>query len=77
MLRGTVQDREGTPIKGVRVTVLDHHELGYTNTRDDGAFDLAVNGGGVTLQFEKRRLPAGPAHAVARTGRTTRRSTTS
>ena len=51
MLKGHVQDRAGTPIGGVRVTVLDHPELGVTNTRADGAFDIAVNGGGVTLSF--------------------------
>ena len=52
VLRGKVVDRVGAPIKGVRVTVLDHPELGMTNTRADGAFDLAVNGGGLTLEFE-------------------------
>ena len=46
-----MQDRDGAPIGGVRVTVLDHPELGETNTRADGAFDIAVNGGGVTLSF--------------------------
>ena len=51
VLKGHVQDRAGTPIGGVRVTVLDHPELGETNTRADGAFDIAVNGGGVTLEF--------------------------
>ena len=35
--------------RACRVTVLDHDELGMTNTRADGKFDLAVNGGGVTL----------------------------
>ena len=52
VLRGTVQDREGKPLKGVTVTVVDHHDLGFTRTREDGKFDLAVNGGGVTIQFE-------------------------
>jgi RHS repeat-associated protein len=52
VLKGKVIDRAGKPIKGVRVTVLDHPELGMTNTRADGEFDMAVNGGGVTLQFE-------------------------
>jgi hypothetical protein len=51
VLKGRVQDRAGTPIGGVRVTVLDHPELGETNTRADGAFDIAVNGGGITLSF--------------------------
>ena len=41
-------------MKGARVTVLDHPEFGYTATRDDGGFDLAVNGGGeLTLEFEE------------------------
>jgi RHS repeat-associated protein len=52
VLRGRVADRVGEPIKGVRVSVVDHPELGMTNTRADGAFDLAVNGGAVTLSFE-------------------------
>ena len=42
ILRGQVKDRSGEPIGGVRVTVLDHPELGETNTRADGAFDIAV-----------------------------------
>src|SRR4051794_33122171 len=53
VLRGKVQTRDGAAIDGVRVTVVDHDELGVTNSRADGAFDLAVNGGGVTLQFER------------------------
>ncbi len=65
MLKGRVQDRDGAPIGGVRVTVLDHPELGETNTRADGAFDIAVNGGGITLAVRRRRLPAGAAHARA------------
>ena len=60
-----VQDRDGEPIEGVRVTVLDHHELGCTRTRADGEFDLAVNGGGVTLAVRARGLPDRPAHAGA------------
>ncbi|WP_028062594.1 RHS repeat-associated core domain-containing protein [Solirubrobacter soli] len=51
VLKGKVQDRVGEPIGGVRVTVLDHPELGETNTRADGQFDIAVNGGGITLSF--------------------------
>jgi hypothetical protein len=34
-----VTDRDGAAIKGVRVTVLDHPELGVTDTRADGGFD--------------------------------------
>lgn len=40
-LVGTVN----TPQQGVRVSVLNHPEFGYTLTRADGWFDLAVNGG--------------------------------
>ena len=61
VLRGTVSNRMGTAIGGVKVTVLDHPELGFTSTRDtDGGFDIAVNGGGpLTLVFERQGyLPA-------------------
>ena len=52
VLRGRVLDRDGVPIEGVRVTVLDHPELGRTQTRADGRYDLAVNGANLTLVFE-------------------------
>jgi RHS repeat-associated protein len=53
-LRGTVRQRGGAPLPGVKVTALGHPELGYTLTRADGVFDLVVNGGGVvTLDFER------------------------
>ncbi len=60
IVRGTVSDREGSPVSGVRVSVKDHPELGATLSREDGAFDLAVNGGGVlVLEYEKAGfLPA-------------------
>lgn len=55
VVRGRVTTRAGAPIEGAEVTVLDHPELGWTTTRADGLFDLAVNGGGlVTLSYEKR-----------------------
>ncbi len=54
VMRGKVERRNGTPVDGVQVTVLDHPELGYTATRGDGGFDIAVNGGGaVTLSFAR------------------------
>ena len=46
VLRGKVLRRNGSPIDGVRVTVVDHPELGRTATRTDGGFEIAVNGGG-------------------------------
>ena len=34
--------------------MLDHPEFGYTATREDGGYDLAVNGGDdLTLTFEQ------------------------
>jgi RHS repeat-associated protein len=47
VLRGAVKDRDGAPISGVSVTVLNHPEFGKTLTRADGMFDLVVNGGGL------------------------------
>lgn len=54
ILRGQVFDREGRPLGGVRVAVHDSTATGYTLSRIDGRFDLAVNGGGrVTLTYSK------------------------
>lgn len=47
VLRGTVMNRDGSPLSGITVSVLDHPEYGQTLSRADGMFDLAVNGGGV------------------------------
>lgn len=60
VVRGKVLDRAGAPLAGVTVNVLNHAELGQTLTRLDGAFDLAVNGGGIlTLRYEREGyLPA-------------------
>ena len=52
VVRGVVTDRDGAPIAGARVTVTGHPEYGHTYSRTDGAFDLAVNGGGsFTLEY--------------------------
>jgi hypothetical protein len=54
VLRGTVITRDGDPLYGVTISVLDHPEFGQTLSREDGMFDLAVNGGGVlTVEFRK------------------------
>lgn len=60
VLRGRVHDRGGAPLPGVRVAVHEHPELGWTLSRADGAYDLAVNGGGqVILELRQDgRLPA-------------------
>jgi hypothetical protein len=54
VVRGKIISRDGEPIVGVRVTIKDHPELGQTLSRSDGAYDLAVNGGGLlVVSFEK------------------------
>ena len=54
VLRGQVRDRDGRPIQGVTITVLNHPEFGATTTRADGMFDLAVNGGSLlTVTYTK------------------------
>lgn len=45
VLRGRVLQRDGSPLPGVTISVLDHPEYGQTNSRADGRFDFAVNGG--------------------------------
>ncbi|XP_050300174.1 teneurin-m isoform X3 [Anthonomus grandis grandis] len=51
VVRGRVVTQMGTGLMGVRVSTSTPLE-GFTLTRDDGWFDLLVNGGGaVTLQF--------------------------
>ena len=53
-MRGSVVDPAGDPISGVAITVLRAPEYGKTRTRDDGVFDLAVNGGGaVTVEYRR------------------------
>ncbi len=54
VLRGRVQTRDAAPLSAVKITILAHAEFGQTLTRVDGAFDLAVNGGGqLTVRYEK------------------------
>jgi len=54
VVRGRVLTRGGEPLAGARVSLFGHPELGSTLSREDGAFDLAANGGGfLTVQIEK------------------------
>lgn len=59
VLRGRVV-AGGEPLPAVTVRIADHPEWGSTRTREDGRFDLAVNGGGPLLvAYEKEGfLPA-------------------
>ncbi len=54
VIRGKVIANCGTPLSGVKITIAKHPEFGYTSTRTDGMFDMAVNGGGLlTLSYTK------------------------
>jgi RHS repeat-associated protein len=54
VIRGQVFGRDATPLAGARVTIIGHPEFGSTLTREDGMFDLAVNGGGaLTVNLQK------------------------
>jgi hypothetical protein len=52
VLRGTVRKRDNTPLPGVRVALLNHPEFGYTYTKTNGMFDLAVNASLYTVDFQ-------------------------
>jgi RHS repeat-associated protein len=58
--RGLVTTRDGTPLGGVTVSVHKRPEFGQTQTRANGQFDMAVNGGEtLTLDYAKEGfLPA-------------------
>jgi RHS repeat-associated protein len=54
VVRGRVLNREGAPLSGVEVSVLDHPEFGRTETRASGQYDMALNGGGnLMLSYAK------------------------
>lgn len=54
VLRGRVLARDNTPLSGVKITLLNHPELGQTLSRLDGMFDMVVNGGGMlVVNYEK------------------------
>lgn len=52
VIRGRAKRRDNSPLPGVRVAVLSHPEFGYTFTRQDGVFDLAVNAAFYTVDFQ-------------------------
>lgn len=49
VLRGRLLARDGAPLPSVTVTVVGHPEYGQTVSQADGAYDLAVNGGGALV----------------------------
>ncbi|MCB1604767.1 MAG: hypothetical protein KDI59_08975, partial [Xanthomonadales bacterium] len=54
VITGKVLDDENNPLRGIKVTINNHPEYGFTYTRDDGVFFMVVNGGGtLTINFSK------------------------
>ncbi len=54
VIRGKVLDRNNNPLSGVKITISGHPEFGQTLSRQDGMFDIAVNGGGfLKIVYEK------------------------
>ncbi|XP_070560318.1 teneurin-3-like [Ptychodera flava] len=54
VLRGTVTGRDDTPLQSVIISIQGFPQYGYTITRRDGGFEMAVNGGSVlTAIFSK------------------------
>ncbi|MGH8534780.1 MAG: Ig-like domain-containing protein, partial [Gammaproteobacteria bacterium] len=66
VIRGKVLDREDQPLPGVTLTIKDHPEYGQTVSRQDGMFDLAVNGGG-QLPLDYQRPGFLPAQRTVQT----------
>jgi YD repeat-containing protein len=60
VLRGRVLQRDGSPLRGVTIAIAGAPQFGSTLSRDDGMFDLVVNGGGLlTVDYRKQGyLPA-------------------
>jgi RHS repeat-associated protein len=55
VIRGRVLQRNGQPLPGVTVSILNHPEFGQTLSRKDGMYDVAVNGGGLlTVNLAKQ-----------------------
>jgi RHS repeat-associated protein len=53
-VRGQVFDQNAVALYGVKISLLNHAEIGQTLSREDGMFDLAVNGGSTfQIKYEK------------------------
>ncbi|GAB6032657.1 hypothetical protein CHUAL_011535 [Chamberlinius hualienensis] len=54
VIRGRVVNKLGQGLRGIRVSVEKEPNFGFTLSRDQGWFDIMVNGGGsVTLRFHR------------------------
>ncbi len=68
VVRGKVMKKDGTALSAVTVSIKDHPEFGYTLSRANGEFDLAVHGGqAMQLQYRAAGyLPAQRAMAMSK-----------
>ena len=57
ILQGRILTKDGQPLPGVILTILNHPEFGQTVSRDDGKFDMVINGGGVMTVIYKKMGP--------------------
>src|SRR5690606_8549795 len=54
ILRGEVEDVDGSPLLGAQIEIAGHPEFGWTYSRADGTFAMAVNGGGrLVVAYQK------------------------
>jgi len=53
VVRGKVMTRDGAPLTGVDVAILSAPQYGGTKSRADGWFDMVVNGGSLTITYQK------------------------
>jgi len=44
IIRGKVVDNDDQPIRSVKISINNHSEFGFTYTKTNGEFDIAVNG---------------------------------
>jgi YD repeat-containing protein len=57
VVKGRITTRDTTPLIGVTVAVLNEPAYGHTLTRQDGSYDIAVNGGSaVTITYNRRNF---------------------
>src|SRR6266536_1981233 len=53
VIRGRVLNAAGGTLQGATITIVGHPEFGSTQSRSDGWFDFAVNGGGLlAVQYQ-------------------------
>ena len=69
IVRGRVLDASQQPLAGTHIAILGHPEYGTTTSRNDGWFDMAVNGGGqIAVRYEAPGLLAAQRHQVVSQG---------